>query len=51
MKNGFVNAPRGTVIVWIKSATCPAGFVKAMEIPDDVFLRSGVTLDLTRVAT
>ena len=50
MKNGFVNAPFGTVIVWTKSNTCPPGFVKAAEIADATWLRYNSTVNLTPVA-
>ena len=39
MKNGFVNAPRGTVVIWTKSDLCPVGFVRAIEMPDATFVR------------
>jgi len=48
MKNGFVNIPFGSVVVWVKSNTCPPGYIPAVEIPSEVYLRfnTGVNLVL-----
>jgi hypothetical protein len=47
MKNGFISAPVGAVIVWYKSATCPAGFVKVSEIADGRYLRYNSSVNLS----